>query len=232
MRTSEVITLPQAEQEYSEGNEQTTRRTLEQYLADLRADIPAWTVSNAGDIYNTNASGKVGIGTSSPLTLLHIQKEDLTITASVNDSYIGLYEGKSSTNAYISMVGDADKNVGFRFGGVAKLDKAMVFWDDLNEVVTIRTYNGAANVDGLEVDKDGGVVVDGTATGHSKGLGTLNVKNTIYLNGGVLWTSGSGTPESAVTAPVGSMYSRTDGGAGTSLYVKESGSGNTGWVGK
>jgi hypothetical protein len=33
-------------------------------------------------------------------------------------------------------------------------------------------------------------------------------------------------------APVGSYYSRTDGGAGTTFYVKESGSNNTGWVGK
>lgn len=43
---------------------------------------------------------------------------------------------------------------------------------------------------------------------------------------------GSGTPEAAVTAPIGSLYLRTDGGAGTSLYVKESGTGNTGWIGK
>lgn len=43
---------------------------------------------------------------------------------------------------------------------------------------------------------------------------------------------GTGTPEGAVTAPVGSLYLRTDGGALTSLYVKESGTGNTGWVGK
>lgn len=48
----------------------------------------------------------------------------------------------------------------------------------------------------------------------------------------VQWLSGSGSPESAVTAPVGSLYSRTDGGAGTTLYVKESGTGNTGWVAK
>jgi hypothetical protein len=43
---------------------------------------------------------------------------------------------------------------------------------------------------------------------------------------------GSGSPEGVVTAPVGAFYSRTDGGAGTSLYVKESGTGNTGWVSK
>lgn len=48
----------------------------------------------------------------------------------------------------------------------------------------------------------------------------------------VTWTAGSGTPEGVVTAPVGSLFSRTDGGAGTSLYVKQTGTGNTGWVGK
>ena len=50
--------------------------------------------------------------------------------------------------------------------------------------------------------------------------------------GAVIWTSGAGTPEGAVTAPVGSLFTRTDGGAGTTLYVKESGTGNTGWIGK
>ncbi len=43
---------------------------------------------------------------------------------------------------------------------------------------------------------------------------------------------GSGSPESSVTAGVGSTYHRSDGGTGTSLYVKESGTGNTGWVAK
>ncbi|MFT9496603.1 pyocin knob domain-containing protein [Anaerosolibacter sp.] len=44
--------------------------------------------------------------------------------------------------------------------------------------------------------------------------------------------SGSGSPEGVVTAPVGTLYRRTDGGVGTTFYVKESGTGNTGWVAK
>lgn len=44
--------------------------------------------------------------------------------------------------------------------------------------------------------------------------------------------SGSGSPEGVVTAPVGSTFQRSDGGALTSFYVKESGTGNTGWVAK
>ena len=43
---------------------------------------------------------------------------------------------------------------------------------------------------------------------------------------------GEGTPETVVTANVGTVFLRTDGGAGTTLYVKESGTGNTGWIGK
>ena len=45
-------------------------------------------------------------------------------------------------------------------------------------------------------------------------------------------TKGTGSPEGVVTATVGSLYTRTDGGANTTLYVKESGTGNTGWVAK
>lgn len=44
--------------------------------------------------------------------------------------------------------------------------------------------------------------------------------------------AGAGTPEGKVTAPVGSTWRRTDGGAGTCFYVKESGTGATGWVAK
>lgn len=59
---------------------------------------------------------------------------------------------------------------------------------------------------------------------------------TTFVTGGValtpLMVAGSGTPEAAITAPVGSLYQNYGGGAGTSLYVKETGTGNTGWVGK
>ena len=56
----------------------------------------------------------------------------------------------------------------------------------------------------------------------------------LYLAGpgGPFLSSGNGTPEAAVTAPVGSMYIRRNGGAATCLYIKETGTGNTGWVAK
>lgn len=50
--------------------------------------------------------------------------------------------------------------------------------------------------------------------------------------GNVSQNSGAGSPEGSITAVVGSTFQRSDGGAGTCFYVKESGTGNTGWVAK
>lgn len=44
--------------------------------------------------------------------------------------------------------------------------------------------------------------------------------------------TGAGSPEGVVIATPGSLYSRTDGGAATTLYVKTSGTGAVGWTAK
>lgn len=77
--------------------------------------------------------------------------------------------------------------------------------------------------------------------GAAYGAGVRSIGNANVTSGGksydvlshqsdvkVAW--GSGSPEGVVTAGIGSVYHRTDGGAGTSQYKKESGTGSTGWV--
>ena len=44
--------------------------------------------------------------------------------------------------------------------------------------------------------------------------------------------AGTGTPEGSIISAVGGLWRRTDGGTSTTLYVKESGTSNTGWVAK
>jgi hypothetical protein len=63
---------------------------------------------------------------------------------------------------------------------------------------------------------------------------TTTLANTIVVQfgSGPKVLNGNGSPEGVQTAPVGSIYLRSDGGAATTLYVKESGTGNTGWIGK
>lgn len=51
----------------------------------------------------------------------------------------------------------------------------------------------------------------------------------INLLNGALILDGTGDPEGVHVAPVGSIFLRTNGGAGTSIYFKETGAGDTGW---
>ena len=54
-----------------------------------------------------------------------------------------------------------------------------------------------------------------------------------YANGGDRKIiGGNGSPEGSIAAEPGSMYLRENGGANTTLYIKESGTGNTGWIAK
>lgn len=75
-------------------------------------------------------------------------------------------------------------------------------------------------------------------TNHLTTSGTVTFARSINPAGfamnkaNVIWLTGTGTPEAVVTADVGSLFTRTNGGAGTTLYVKESGTGNTGWAAK
>jgi hypothetical protein len=92
---------------------------------------------------------------------------------------------------------------------------------------------------GLQINSAGtGITAsDSTATSDARvnslfnGAAADDIFTTfINLLNGALIIDGTGTPEGAVVAPVGSIFLRTDGGAGTSIYFKETGAGNTGWV--
>lgn len=70
---------------------------------------------------------------------------------------------------------------------------------------------------------------DGTATAT---FAITNGEITRLNEQSVTITAYPGNPNGNVAAPPGSICLNTSGGAGTSFYVKESGTGNTGWVAK
>lgn len=95
--------------------------------------------------------------------------------------------------------------------------------------VLIKT-NGLAVADGLSVGGNAifsrGIAVQSNMTvGGGISAGAINVN-------GAAWYSGAGSPEGVVAAGVGSLYTRTDGVPGATLYIKESGAGNIGWSAK
>jgi len=70
--------------------------------------------------------------------------------------------------------------------------------------------------------------------GTLRALGVARISGAdVYMGAGsVRILTGTGDPNGVATADIGSTYMRTDGGTGTTLYIKESGTGNTGWVAK
>jgi hypothetical protein len=61
----------------------------------------------------------------------------------------------------------------------------------------------------------------------------IRFTDTAGATNGVIWRTGTGSPEGVVAGAVGSLFTRTDGGTGTVLYVKETGAATTlGWVAK
>lgn len=80
---------------------------------------------------------------------------------------------------------------------------------------------------GIAQTMERGITVTWAATtGHTAGdQGTITVTVTIPQ-----LYAGTGSPEGVVTADIGSIYMNNSGGAGVTLYVKQSGTGNTGWV--
>ena len=159
-------------------------------------------------------------GTSAKITMLassrttNLVNRDLTVgdTTGNNDSYIRIAHKKSGNGGLKFVTEDGERWQIYMSG---------------NDVLYVRDLvNGVQHITmGTGVAGAGVTWVDGELQG-----GYLRVGPT----GGTGPTirQGTGSPESVVTATVGSLFLRTDGGAGTSLYVKESGSGNTGWVAK
>lgn len=68
--------------------------------------------------------------------------------------------------------------------------------------------------------------IDPSTTVRYRGAGARTHRAEALVN------VGEGPPDGVIAAPVGSLYLRTDGGEGTTLYVKESGAGQSGWVAK
>ncbi|TWE04161.1 hypothetical protein FB545_1251 [Peribacillus frigoritolerans] len=77
-----------------------------------------------------------------------------------------------------------------------------------------------------------------------KGSGEIFSNQFGYFTRGIRWGTidgtnadrgiynGTGSPEGVIVARAGSIYLNNSGGAGTTMYVKESGTGNTGWIPK
>lgn len=139
--------------------------------------------------------------------------------------------------------GASNTAVGYRsLGGIYTTSNNTAIGYDAGKLITAGTDNvTGANSTFLGYDarpaadaETNETVIGYTARG--KGSNTATIGNSsvtvLWLGGEVGWFKGTGSPEGVVTAPIGSFYSDKAGGSGTTFWVKESGTGNTGWDSK
>lgn len=126
-----------------------------------------------------------------------------TTNTTNNSIVLGGFGGVSNTNNIVNNTGSID------------LSKIAGFF--ANGVMNSGAYNQTARFFDLTANQ---------------GLSISSLSGLISFATGAIIQSGSGSPEGSVTAPPGSLWLNGSGGANTTLYVKESGTGNTGWVAK
>lgn len=147
-----------------------------------------------------------------------------------------IYVGKSAAAGAIASQNVTIIGCGRRGGAVGSTVEVRLVPGEVSRATVIEAHNsgvtgkvtfGVGNQINLLNLPDS--AYGGQPAGVTNYFGGQTVFETGLYVGAAQHTSGTGSPEGVVTAPVGSDYRRTDGGAGTALYVKESGAGNTGW---
>jgi len=122
----------------------------------------------------------------------------------------------ANPSVVIQPTADIAGTTGIRMKNAAGIDMFILGHSSLNNRFALYDYT----LPGTSIAVEAGSPLDNGFTYRG---------NKVYHAGNALIYLGSGSPVGVVSAPVGSIYQRTDGGASTSLYIKESGTGNTGW---
>lgn len=186
------------------------------------AGATKWFVQSSGHLL---ANGAFNIGDGAGNSPSNVYAESAFIAASAAkftwDSRSQITSPSDGVVTYMNAAG-----TGFTMQQYGGTTSSFPAWKRVSATIRARLADdsGDADVYAAAIEASGTI---GTSANLRASAG-----GAIYWQGRSEMYSGSGSPEGSKTAPVGSIYLRTDGGAGTSFYVKESGSGNTGWVAK
>jgi len=175
------------------------------------------------------SGSNVGLGVDAPEEQLHVRQDGLTAVLLDAVSDAPQVRGRAMTGSFTSPTAVVSGQVLLEFVGVGM--GATVF-----STTPSAAFSLLATEDWTDTARGARVVIWVTPNGSAspvRGLLITGAGVVEWGNGGPIIMKGTGTPEGVVAAVIGSIFMRTDGGAGTSVYVKESNSGGvTGWVGK
>lgn len=141
------------------------------------------------------------------------------------NTFVGDFAGYTNTTGSNQFVG------GGQFAAADNVYFGKGIQDSSPTAYTLRgTAATTGNTNGADINVSGGTPAGSGEYGNVV-LASNGGKVAIHASGPTI-DSGTGSPEGVKTAGIGSIFMRSDGGANTSLYVKESGTGNTGWAAK
>jgi hypothetical protein len=147
------------------------------------------------------------------------------------------------------LTGGIDKKVGVNWStGLSVTFGELVYTNTGNILYRVTNVGGTtgatrpACTSGTCTTSDGiqGLFIGAGAIDHHVLLDSSDLSLNVLLQVPVLTTNGvycpiyagAGSPAGVVTAPPCAEYLNSSGGAGTTLYIKESGTGTSGWVAK
>ena len=181
-----------------------------------------------GTVDTGNAFGG-GVATGASIR----DESDSTSVISISGSHVNAIDlsGATAIGAFVRGINSGVSNIGF------------FNFADYNNSIVIDSGSTAAQQSQIILNDRG--VAKWTISKLTDGR--LNIYNndqaisililnpfdkSVALSSGAKIFSNTGSPEGSVTAPIGSLYTNTSGGTSTTLYVKTSGTGNTGWTAK
>jgi hypothetical protein len=164
----------------------------------------AW--GNSGKIMTWAGGGKFNFSGGAPSNMLNLVGQTAWVTGETNGTV------RTARNV---ITGKIEQSVSAAADTAASFDNS---GDGIGAYVANNSATKTAGRTAQVINRVGG-------PGYA-----LAFQNNGAASGGIVFCAG--TPESQITAVVGTIAMRTDGGASTTLYVKESGSGNMGWVAK
>jgi hypothetical protein len=183
-----------------------------------------------------NAQGNSLIGCSAPFDATRFETGGYVVlqgTATANNNNVigGTFNRDAQMKVGPSWWDPANGNMFWGAAAVSPGTDANVGVAIYNNGSIGLTRNGGAPLFLNRTTSAGDSIVinkDGTTFGRigSNGASTITIT---FGSAGATISHGSGAPEGVITAPVGSIWIRSDGAASTSAYLKESGAGNTGW---
>lgn len=185
-------------------------------------------IDNDGNqlVYYDRLTGFIKIGRKDALTAKALLDVQDTATATWGGSYNSnvLFGVSGGTNSYIGLGAGNAGECGIMFADVAGNRQGQFAYLHTSDTLLLRvnatdSFRWHSTYFKPEVTN----TVDLGVTGQA-------FKSIWLGSGNVQILTGTGTPEGAVTANVGSVFLRTD--SATTLYIKQTGTGNTGWVAK